>query len=321
MPFTAHMGGEPKSIKHFVGLVLRGVAIGAANVIPGVSGGTIALISGIYDELINTLKSLGWKTLKLIFKGQFGKCFTEINGPFICSVGIGVLVSVFTLAKALEHLLLNYLTLTMAFFFGLILASIFLVATRIPKWNISSISAVITGVSIAAAILLIKPLGENPHPEYIFLCGVIAMCSMILPGISGSFILILMGNYALILGAASNVRDLNTSLPILLPFIGGCAVGLLGFSRILSIVLEKFKSTTLALLTGFIVGSLAVIWPWKEEIKIMSGEKEKVTGYQWHLPAVDNMLLLALLLMLAGAGLVLILEKISGNSSKESNAE
>ena len=238
MPFTAQMGGEPKSIKNFFGLVLRGVAIGAANVIPGVSGGTIALISGIYDELINTLKSLGWKTLKLIFKGQFGKCFTEINGPFICSVGIGVLVSVFTLAKALEHLLLNYLTLTMAFFFGLILASIFLIATRIPKWNISSIIAVITGVSIAAAILLIKPLGENTHPEYIFLCGVIAMCSMILPGISGSFILILMGNYALILGAASNVRDLNTSLPILLPFIGGCAVGLLGFSRILSIVLE-----------------------------------------------------------------------------------
>ena len=309
------------SMTRFIGLMLRGIAIGAANVIPGVSGGTVALISGIYPELINTIKSFGWKPLKLIFKGQLRKCFNEINGPFICAIGIGVLTSVFTLAKALEQLLLNHLTLTMAFFFGLILASIFLVATRIPKWNIISILAVIAGICIAAAILLIKPISENPHPAYIFLCGVVAICSMILPGISGSFILILMGNYALILSAASNVRDLSTSLPILLPFIGGCAVGILGFSRVLSIVLDKFKSITMALLTGFIIGSLAVIWPWKEEIRSIFGGKEKVTGYQWHLPVPDNMLLLALLLMLAGAGLVLILEKIAKNPPNESNTE
>ena len=311
------------SMTRFIGLMLRGIAIGAANVIPGVSGGTVALISGIYPELIDTIKSFGWKPLKLIFKGQLRKCFSETNGPFICAIGIGVLISVFTLAKALEHLLSNRLTLplTMAFFFGLILASIFLVATRIPKWNTISILAVIAGIFIAASILLIKPISENPHPAYIFLCGVVAICSMILPGISGSFILILMGNYALILSATSNVHDLSTSLPILLPFVGGCAVGILGFSRILSIVLEKFKSITMALLTGFIIGSLAVIWPWKEEIKSTFGSKEKVTGYQWHLPAADNMLLLALLLMLAGAGLVLILEKIAGNPAKESNVE
>ncbi len=315
------MGAEPMSMTRFIGLMLRGIAIGAANVIPGVSGGTVALISGIYPELIDTIKSFGWKPLKLIFKGQLRKCFNEINGPFICAIGIGVLTSVFTLAKALEELLLNHLTLTMAFFFGLILASIFLVATRIPKWNIISILAVIAGICIAAAILLIKPISENPHPAYIFLCGVVAICSMILPGISGSFILILMGNYALILSAASNARDLSTSLPILLPFIGGCAVGILGFSRVLSIVLDKFKSITMALLTGFIIGSLAVIWPWKEEIRSIFGGKEKVTGYQWHLPVPDNMLLLALLLMLAGAGLVLILEKIAKNPPNESNTE
>ena len=309
------------SMTRFIGLMLRGIAIGAANVIPGVSGGTVALISGIYPELIDTIKSFGWKPLKLIFKGQLRKCFNEINGPFICAIGIGVLTSVFTLAKALEELLLNHLTLTMAFFFGLILASIFLVATRIPKWNIISILAVIAGICIAAAILLIKPISENPHPAYIFLCGVVAICSMILPGISGSFILILMGNYALILSAASNARDLSTSLPILLPFIGGCAVGILGFSRVLSIVLDKFKSITMALLTGFIIGSLAVIWPWKEEIRSIFGGKEKVTGYQWHLPVPDNMLLLALLLMLAGAGLVLILEKLAKNPPNESNTE
>jgi putative membrane protein len=321
MDLTSPMGGEPMNMARFIGLILRGIAIGAANVIPGVSGGTVALISGIYPELINAIKSFGWKPLKLIFKGQLRKSFNETNGPFICAVGIGVLISVFTLAKALEHLLLNHLTLTMAFFFGLILASIFLVATRIPKWNIISILAVIVGICIAGTILLIKPLGENPHPAYVFLCGVVAICSMILPGISGSFILILMGNYALVLSAASNVRDLSTSLPILLPFIGGCAVGILGFSRILSVVLEKFKSMTMALLTGFIIGSLAVIWPWKEEIRSMFGEKEKVTGYQWYLPPPDNMLLLALLLMLSGAGLVLILERFAGNSPKEPNTE
>ena len=321
MTFNAENGkAKAMSLRGMIGLIFRGMAIGAANVIPGVSGGTIALITGIYPEIISSIKSFGWKTLKLLLKGQLSRCFSEVNGPFITSIGIGVVASIFTLAKALDHLLTNHLTLTMSFFFGLILASVYLVYKQVSKWNWICTLAATAGIGLAGTILLIEPLRENPNPIYIFLCGVIAMSSMILPGISGSFILILMGNYALILEAVSDIRDLNSSLPIVLPFVGGCAIGLLGFSRILAIVLEKFKATTMALLTGFIIGSLAVIWPWKEGIKTTFSGKEKVTGYEWHLPLPDKMLLLAILMMLAGAGLVLILEKIASNTTKEENS-
>jgi putative membrane protein len=228
-------------------------------------------------------------------------------------VGLGVAASVFTFANVLEQLLANHETLTMAFFFGLILASIVLVGRQVPKWNPLTILALLVGIAGAAAILLVKPLVQNPDPFFLFLCGVVAMCSMILPGISGSFILILMGNYTLILKAASNVRDFDSSLPILLPFAAGCAVGLLGFARMLSFILEKFKAATLAVLTGFVIGSLGVIWPWKFTLEKTVGEKTVVTGYTWQLPAADNDLLLAVLLMLAGAGLVLLLDKIAGD--------
>ena len=305
------------TVTRFLGLVFKGAAMGAANVIPGVSGGTIALITGIYADLIDTLKSVGWKAVKLFGAGEFRKWFDHLNGPFACAVGLGVAASVFTFANVLEQLLANHETLTMAFFFGLILASIVLVGRQVPKWNPLTIFALLLGIAGAAAILLVKPLGQNPAPAYLFLCGVVAMCSMILPGISGSFILILMGNYALILKATSNVRDFDSSLPVLLPFAAGCAVGLLGFARVLSYILEKFKAATLAVLTGFVIGSLGVIWPWKFTLEKPVGEKTVVTGYTWQLPAADKPFLLAVLLMLAGAGLVLLLDKISVNKKTE----
>ncbi len=312
---TGGVGGakQQMTVTRFVSLVLKGAAMGAANVIPGVSGGTIALITGIYEDLIGTLNSFGWNAGKLFFKADFRKCFDHLNGPFACAVGVGVLASVFSAAKVIGHLLNQHETLTMAFFFGLILASIFLVGRQVPKWNPLAGLALLAGVAVAAAILLIKPLTENPDPLYIFLCGIAAMCSMLLPGISGSFILILMGNYALLLDATSNVQDYQKSLPILLPFTAGCAVGLLGFARVLSFILDRFKATTLAMLTGFVAGSLAVIWPWKTTLTKTISEKTAVTGYQWNLPELNKPLLLAVLIMLAGAGLVLLLDKLAGN--------
>ena len=295
--------------------------MGAANVIPGVSGGTIALITGIYADLIDTLKSVGWKAVKLFAAGDFRKWFNHLNGPFACAVGLGVAASVFTFATVLEQLLVHHETLTMAFFFGLILASIVLVGRQVPKWNPLTILALLAGIAGAAAILMVKPLVQNPAPAYLFLCGVVAMCSMILPGISGSFILILMGNYGLILKATSNVRDFDSSLPVLLPFAAGCAVGLLGFARVISYILEKFKTTTLAVLTGFVIGSLGVIWPWKITLEKMVGNKPVVTAYTWQLPAVDKPFLLAMLLMLAGAGLVLLLDKIAGTKKSEKDTK
>ena len=312
MSFTAPVGGEPMSVTRFVGTALKGAAMGAANVIPGVSGGTIALISGIYQELIDTLKSFGWGPLKQLTQGQFKKCFESLNGPFVCTLGIGLAASIITLAKLLESLLANHEILTMAFFFGLILASAFIVAKQVPKWNPITGLALLIGIAIAAAVLLLEPLQQNANPGYLFLCGVIAICSMILPGISGSFILILMGNYGLVIGAIGNIRDFKTALPVLIPFGLGCAVGLLGFARALSYVLDKFKAATLAGLTGFVIGSLAVIWPWKTEITKQFEDKVKVTGYEWNYPVPEQALFHALLLMLAGAGLVLILDRIAG---------
>ena len=313
------------TVTRFVSLVLKGAAMGAANVIPGVSGGTIALITGIYTDLINTLKSCDWKAVKLFFTGDFRKCFDHLNGPFACAMGIGVAASLFSVAKVFEHLLENHGTLTMAFFFGLILASIYIVGRQVPKWNPITGLALVAGIAGAAATLLIKPLSENSDPLFIFLCGVVAMCSMILPGISGSYILILLGNYALLLRATSHVQDYQTSLPILLPFAAGCAVGLLGFARVLSFILNRFEATTLALLTGFVAGSLAVIWPWKDiSIQTKTGQQTiqpgellpegyRILAFQnWHLPPIGESLLLALLIMLAGAGLVLLLDKLAG---------
>ena len=300
------------SVTRFVGTALKGAAMGAANVIPGVSGGTIALISGIYQELIDTLKSFGWGPIKQLTHGQFKKCFDSLNGSFVCALGIGLVVSIITVAKMLERLLANHETLTMAFFFGLILASAFIVAKQVPKWNLTSGLSLLIGTAIAAAVLLLEPLQQNANPGYLLLCGIVAMCSMILPGISGSFILILMGNYGLVIGAIGNIRDFKTALPVLVPFGFGCAVGLLGFARALSYVLGKFKAATLAGLSGFVIGSLAVIWPWKTEITKQFEGKVKVTGYEWNYPAPDQALFHAVLLMLAGAGLVLILDRIAG---------
>ena len=210
-----------------------------------------------------------------------------------------------------------------------------------PKWNPLTGFSLLAGIAAAAAVVLIKPLGENEAPLYIFLCGVVAMCSMILPGISGSFILILMGNFFLLVKHTDNIAqwplaisNFQESLPILLPFAAGCAVGLLGFSRVLSVILDKFKATVLAVLTGFVAGSLAVIWPWKD-ISIQTGtgqqtihpeellpEGYRILAFQnWHLPPIGESLLHAVLLMLAGAGLVLLLDKIAGTKETKNGTK
>ena len=173
MSFTVPVGGEPMSVTRFVGTALKGAAMGAANVIPGVSGGTIALISGIYQELIDTLKSFGWGPLKQLSQGQFKKCFESLNGPFVCALGIGLAASIITLAKLLKSLLANHEILTMAFFFGLILASVFIVAKQVPKWNPVTGLALLIGIAIAAAVLLLEPLQQNTHPGYLFLLSLI----------------------------------------------------------------------------------------------------------------------------------------------------
>ena len=296
-------------MKHYTILFIKGIAMGIANVIPGVSGGTIALITGIYEKLINSLKSFDIKALKLINSFNIKEFLEHTNMYFLLAVFGGSVASVFSIANLFKYLFANYPILIWAFFFGLILASVYFVGKRIEKWNTASTCTMLIGTIIAVSLSFITPASENSNLFFVFICGIIGISGMILPGLSGSFILILMGNYELLMVTA--VTDFNVIL--LATFLIGSVVGLMSFSHILSWVLKYYKDATLALLTGFILGSLRIIWPWKEATKsiIMNG-KEKVLEYDWYFPPTMNQeTLLACIAILIGIVIVYVLEKYS----------
>ncbi|MFH2095569.1 MAG: DUF368 domain-containing protein [Bacteroidota bacterium] len=295
-------------MKNFIVLFFKGIGMGAANVIPGVSGGTIAFITGIFEKLINSIKSLDLKAIKLLFTGKFRDLAAHINLGFLIAVFLGIGVSILSLARLLDYLFLYYPVFVWAYFFGLILASVYFVGKTIQKWNIPVIVTFIAGTTIAVLISLLTPATENNAYWYLFICGIVAVCSMILPGLSGSFVLLLMGNYKLVMIDA--VNDLN--LKILIPVVIGAGVGLIGFSHFLSWILRKFRNETISVLTGFILGSLLTLWPWKTEITETFGEKTKVTGYNWNLPESFNAdVLIAIALIAAGIISIWILEKFA----------
>ena len=291
------------------------MGLGASDVVPGVSGGTIAFITGIYEELINSIKSINLHSLKLFFGGKFGEFWKAINGNFLISVLLGIAISIFSLAKLLEYLLINYPILIWSFFFGLIVASAIYVSRYIRKWSIGPVISGIAGIAIAYFITVITPAEANAAWWFIFVSGAIAICAMILPGISGSFILVLLGMYKFILGA---VADLN--IAVLLVFLAGAAIGIITFSNILSWLLKKFHDLTIALLAGFMVGSLNKVWPWKNvtetftdrhgevrplvEQNVFPGTYEQVTGN-------DAWLLGAVILALIGFLLIFIIEGLT----------
>lgn len=244
--------------KEYLLLMIKGMGMGAADVVPGVSGGTIAFITGIYEELINSIKSVNLKALKLLFTFQFAAFWEAINGSFLISVVLGIGISIFSLAKGLEYLLIHYPILVWSFFFGLIVASTVYVARSIRKWNFGIILALAAGIVVAYFITIISPVEANTSYWFIFVSGAIAICAMILPGISGSFILVLLGMYQFILNAVGNFQ-----ITVLLTFILGAAIGIIAFSNILSWLLRKYHNVTIAILTGFMLGSLNKVWPWK----------------------------------------------------------
>ena len=283
--------------------------MGVANVIPGVSGGTIALITGIYEELIDSLKSFDKKALKYILSFRIKEFIDYTNLYFIIAVFGGSIFSVFSIANLFKFLFSNYPLQIWSFFFGLIIASIFFVGKRINKWDKSSVIALVLGIIIALSFTNISPANENDNLFFVFFCGIIGISGMMLPGLSGSFILILLGNYELLLVRA--VADLN--IIILSVFFLGSLFGLLSFSHILSWLLKKYKDQTLATLTGFIAGSLAIIWPWKkvkESIRI--GDKEKIIDYQLLFPQELNQEnIIAIILIMIGIIIVYAIEKFS----------
>lgn len=248
--------------RNYLLLILRGCAMGAADVVPGVSGGTIAFITGIYEELINSIKSIDLQALKLIFSLRLGDFWKKINGNFLVSVVLGIAISIFSLAKLMTWLLEHHPIYIWSFFFGLIIASSVLVAKEIKQWNIFTIIALLAGAAAAYTITVMSP-AETPNTWwFIILSGAIAICAMILPGISGAFILLLMGKYSYILGAVSSLN-----IGVLLLFVVGAIAGIISFSHLLSWLLKNYHTLTVSLLTGFMIGSLNKVWPWKETIQ------------------------------------------------------
>lgn len=308
-------------IKGFVVHVLKGMGMGAANVIPGVSGGTIALITGIFERIINAIKSIDIVAFRLLLKGKFKELFAHVDFYFLLAVFVGMIISVISLARLFEFLFRSYPVYIWSFFFGLILASIYFVGRTIGKWSISVIITFIVGAAIAVWISFMNPSAPNDSFFYLFICGIVAICSMILPGLSGSFVLILMGNYELVMIDAVN----DANIKILFPAILGAIVGLVAFSHALSWIYKRFKDQTISILTGFILGSLSILWPWKNPVFrvdnlgefILKKGVKIVQGYDFYLPnSFSSEVIFALVFMALGVFSIVIIEKFAASTKQ-----
>ena len=301
-----------RSLKDYIIISLKGMAMGAADVVPGVSGGTIAFISGIYEELLNSISSFNLSLFSVLKNEGFKKVWKMVNGRFLLALFIGICISVLSLAKLIENLLENHPILIWSFFFGLVLASIIYIAKQIKIWNIKSYLYLIFGLIFAYYITTLNPvISQNSSPWFLFLAGIIAICAMILPGISGSFILVLLGAYKPVLNAI-NTKDFFN----IIVFMVGAVLGLLTFSRVLKWLFSKYKNYTLAILIGFITGSLNKIWPWKETISWRTNSKgievpfntSSISPFSYE---GDSQLIMSSLLAITGFCLILLLEKIA----------
>lgn len=251
-----------KNARHYLLLGLRGMAMGAADVIPGVSGGTIAFITGIYAELVQSIKSVNAAFFKILFREGISGAWKHINGNFLLAVVGGIVISIFSLARLMSWLLSDYPMLVWAFFFGLIVGSAVFIGRKIERWTWSSLLLLLSGTLLAYYITVATPASTPEYLWFIFLSGAIAFCALILPGISGAFILVLLSKYEFMLNA---VRDLQTT--ILIVFAAGGIAGVIGFSNIISWLFKKHPNATLALLSGFMIGSLNKLWPWKKVLE------------------------------------------------------
>ena len=301
---------ENRNVLQYLFITLKGLAMGAADVVPGVSGGTIAFISGIYEELITSINNIDLSLIK-IWKNQGFKAFwLKLNGNFLVSLFLGIFISLFSLATLVSWLLENEPILLWSFFFGLVAASIFFVGKEITKWNLGTIVILLLGAAIAYFITTLPASENSTSLPYLFISGALAVCAMILPGISGAFILVLLGSYKTILDAVHE-RDLKVIITVAL----GAIFGLLSFAKLIKWMFNHYKNLTLALLTGFILGSLNKIWPWKLvlETKII-GDKIIPIKEQNISPCSfegDPQLMFAIIAAIIGFSLIFILEKVA----------
>lgn len=254
---------------------VKGACMGAADVIPGVSGGTIAFIMGIYDKFVASLAAINAEAVKLFFTGKFKEFWRHINGGFLLSLVVGIGISIISLATVMQTLLSDFPIQTWAFFFGLIVASSIFILRGISGWGLREILFLIGGVVLGVTICTLSPTQTPDALWFIFLSGAIAICAMILPGISGSFILLILGKYQYILGAVSDLvagQNIVDNLLIIGVFAIGAVVGILSFSKLLHWLLSRWHKQVLIILAGFIIGSLVKIWPWNNPEAIAQAE-------------------------------------------------
>ena len=316
--------------------------MGAANKVPGVSGGIVAFVMGFYEEFIYSLQKFNFKAGKLVFSGRFKSFYNYVNGRFLALLFLGMIISYFSVSKLLDYLIERYELYVWSVFFGMIVGSIYYIYKDFKSWNTKTMFMALLGILVGVSISLLSPATQNDNLWFVFLCGMISVTGMALPGFSGSFILILLGNYVLLLVDSINVLfdtfvymfsgDFSFMsdpqhlrlLTVLLVFTLGSVMGLISLSHLLNYILKHYKFNTLALIMGFITGSLGVVWPWKEAlyrhdnlgnfITDTNGE-QIIENYQRYIPELNTQTLYALLFIIFGAAIVLGLEWV-GNKRK-----
>ena len=300
----------------YIIISVKGMAMGAADAIPGVSGGTIAFISGIYEELITTISNVNLSLFSTLKNEGFSAMWSKLNGNFLVALLTGIIVSFVSFMRLAKYLIENHPILIWSFFFGLIIASIYFVGKQITRWNIGVTVTLIIGAIVAYFITSLPSLGSNENPWFLTIAGAIAICAMILPGISGSFILVILGAYKTLSDAIHDFDFKKIGL-----FVLGAIIGLLSFSRVLKWLFKHYHNLTLALLTGFIFGSLDKIWPWKKILSYRTNSKGVEVPFQDESISPlafegDNQLLFAIGLMIVGFLTIILLEKL-GNSKTQ----
>lgn len=316
-------------------LVIKGLGMGAANKVPGVSGGVVAFVAGFYEEFIYSLQKVNKKAFKLLFNGRFKSFFNYINGRFLSLLFLGMIISYFSISKILDYFLIHYELYVWSLFFGMIVGSIYYINKDFNDWNYKTLMSLAIGIILGVAISFLDPAKENDNLFFVFICGIISVSGMTLPGFSGSFILILLGNYVLLLVDSVNalsdtfyefiVGDFSVFhnperirlLKVLIVFTVGSVVGLVTFSHALSYILKHYKSITIASIIGFIVGSLGVVWPWKKTIYRLASDgefiydstgRQIISNYERFIPSLNSETYLAILYIIIGIAIVLALE-------------
>lgn len=289
------------------GIFLRGIAMGSADVVPGVSGGTVAFITGIYERLIQSLSAFDLEAVKLLFKGEIAAAWRRVDGTFLLCLLAGIACAVLTLARGISFLLDTQPVLIHAVFFGLISGSAWVITRQISGWNVRIAFSFLLGIALMLLLAAARPEQLPLEPHWLFIGGSLAICAMILPGLSGSFILLMLGLYEPVLEAIKHF-----DIVVMLWFTAGCGVGLLSFVRVLKFLLERFYQAVLAFLSGLLVASLTVIWPWK--LQVSEWQAVNVSPYTYQAQQGEAQLIVACVFALLAAALVLVVERWAGRA-------